>query len=163
MTTKEIPYGRYTEEQLLRNRSTILKNLKDVESNCKRKLGNVRKIRDKFAALELKKEKTSGVIYDITRRERDKVLRATFGITLEDYDNKLEEQNNSCAICGRKHRLETQRSLAVDHCHTTGLVRGLLCMNCNTAIGHFRDDKTLLQKAIDYLSTHHPEESDGKA
>lgn len=74
-----------------------------------------------------------------------------FGITLEMYNNMLQEQNNSCAICG-KHESEEHQNLSVDHCHTTGKVRGLLCSHCNTGLGLFKDNIDNLQKAIKYLN-----------
>ena len=56
-------------------------------------------------------------------------------------------QDGKCAIC----RLVCIKSLAVDHCHKTGKIRGLLCMRCNTALGMFKDDPSLLLRAIEYL------------
>lgn len=115
------------------------------------------------ARAEISEEHKKGVSHNWMRKEKDANLRATFGITLKEYEDMLANQNYGCFICGKKHKLETRRGLAVDHCHTSGKVRGLLCMNCNTAIGHLRDDKRLFYKAIEYLDLHHPEESDGKA
>jgi len=60
----------------------------------------------------------------------------------------LEDQGGSCKICNNK---DGDRKLAVDHCHHSGQVRGLLCRRCNVAIGSLEDDPVLLQKAIDYL------------
>lgn len=71
-----------------------------------------------------------------------------FGLTPEDYQEMLAQQNNVCAICGRRDR---NKSLAVDHNHTTGKVRGLLCGRCNTGLGQFQDDIRLLASAIVYL------------
>lgn len=78
--------------------------------------------------------------------------RRTFNLTPEDYDALLRRQNFRCAVCpsvdsGRKGTPE----LVVDHDHTTGAVRGLLCHRCNLGIGGLRDDPTLLLKAADYL------------
>jgi hypothetical protein len=83
-------------------------------------------------------------------------LKKHFGITLDDYNLILEQQNNVCAICGKPEHIFNSRtqktlSLSVDHCHTTGKIRGLLCSHCNHAIGKFNDDVELLQKAIEYL------------
>ena len=60
----------------------------------------------------------------------------------------LEKQNHVCAICGNK---DNNKKLAVDHCHTTGVIRGLLCSACNTSLGKFKDSVELLQNAIQYL------------
>lgn len=56
----------------------------------------------------------------------------------------------SCEICGITPG-EKDKSLALDHCHKTGHVRGLLCLPCNIAIGNLKDDVALMQKAIEYL------------
>ncbi len=74
-----------------------------------------------------------------------------YRITLEQYDVLLKEQNNLCAIC-KKHSDDCPKQiLYVDHCHKSKAVRGLLCMNCNTAIGHLKDDILILESAIQYL------------
>jgi hypothetical protein len=75
-------------------------------------------------------------------------LRTRFGITLEDYSNIKESQNGVCAICGSKDHI----ALAVDHCHETKKVRGLLCKNCNTLLGNAKDKVEILNKAIAYLT-----------
>jgi hypothetical protein len=71
-----------------------------------------------------------------------------YGVTREDYNRVLEEQDFSCKICRKKTEQET---LHVDHDHTTMKFRGLLCGNCNRAIGLFKDDPALLHAAIAYL------------
>jgi hypothetical protein len=81
---------------------------------------------------------------------RDHGLRTKFGITLEQYEEMSERQLGLCAICVRPESIEGA-SLSVDHCHSTGLVRGLLCRTCNSAIGFLGDDPSMLQRAIDYL------------
>lgn len=55
---------------------------------------------------------------------------------------------NCCFICGTT----VENGIALDHCHKTGKFRGLLCMSCNTGLGFFKDDLSLLHKAIQYLS-----------
>ncbi len=87
-------------------------------------------------------------------RDRNSQLQRTFGIDLNDYIRMAVEQNNLCAICGQP---ETQmrggkvKALAVDHNHTTGTIRGLLCSDCNTGLGKLRDSQTILNAAIAYL------------
>lgn len=80
-------------------------------------------------------------------------LKRYYGITVEQYNAMFAYQNGACAICG-KPESEQSRKLSVDHNHETGAVRGLLCDNCNHAIGMFQDDIDLLQKAINYLKMH---------
>jgi len=73
-----------------------------------------------------------------------------YGITKDQYDSLLKSQSNGCKICGNNN--ENNRALAIDHCHKTGKIRGLLCGNCNRGLGQFKDNKELLSKAIKYLS-----------
>lgn len=78
------------------------------------------------------------------------------GLKIDDYENMFEAQNHKCAICQQKETRAgrtkgTVTRLCVDHCHKTNTVRGLLCHACNTAIGKFKDNADLLEKAIRYL------------
>lgn len=84
---------------------------------------------------------------------------ADFGLTLDGYQSMLESQGGVCFICKKPEKATDPRSgkvkdLAVDHCHQTNKIRGLLCSNCNRGIGLFCDDPSLLQSAIDYLRKH---------
>ena len=86
---------------------------------------------------------------------RRSMLKKRYGITADKYDEMVALQSNSCAICGSTDvggRGGSSR-LAVDHDHTTGKVRGLLCANCNNGLGRFKDNPDFLQKAIDYLNS----------
>lgn len=74
-----------------------------------------------------------------------------FGLTVEDYDEMLEAQGGGCAICGRTVAEEGRR-LSVDHCHESGMVRGLLCNRCNRGLGLFQDSVHNLSEAISYLT-----------
>jgi len=79
-----------------------------------------------------------------------------YGVTLEQYNKMLEAQNGVCAICGQVEKIIDKRvnrtvSLAVDHNHSTGKVRGLLCVKCNSILGLANDNMILLQKSIEYL------------
>lgn len=74
-----------------------------------------------------------------------------YGITLEQYNEKLLNQNNVCAICQSP---PGKKRLAVDHNHTTGAVRDLLCIKCNTGLGLVNDNIELLKKLIEYLKRH---------
>lgn len=92
---------------------------------------------------------------------RDNTLKATYGITLEDYTEMLAWQGGVCAICllpetQRKGPDGGAKALAVDHCHTTGNIRSLLCGRCNTALGMFGESADRLRAAARYLDFHNP-------
>jgi Recombination endonuclease VII len=70
-----------------------------------------------------------------------------YGISLAEYDALLEKQGGACAIC----RKRPKGRLCVDHCHVTGMVRGLLCNECNGALGYLKDDQASLVAALAYL------------
>lgn len=83
--------------------------------------------------------------------ERNSKFKKAYGITLDDYYVMLEAQNNRCKICKTTVPSSRTQYFAVDHCHTTGKVRGLLCTKCNTGLGRFNDNLELLNSAITYL------------
>jgi len=83
-----------------------------------------------------------------TRRSQ---LKHSYGITPEEYNERLEDQKGLCKICGTDKPTGKWKVFAVDHCHYTGRVRGLLCNECNRGIGLLRDSAELLRKAADYL------------
>jgi hypothetical protein len=82
--------------------------------------------------------------------DRKAWLKKNYGITIEDYNRMFEEQNGTCAIC-KQEGIIKKGTLCVDHCHTTGVVRGLLCHSCNVGLGHFLDNKETMKTAIKYL------------
>jgi hypothetical protein len=75
-------------------------------------------------------------------------LKYRFGISIEEYKELVTKQENKCAICGV---VQTNRKLAVDHCHDSEAIRGLLCTNCNIGLGFFKDNEERLLKAVKYL------------
>lgn len=75
---------------------------------------------------------------------------ARYGITPTEFAARYKKQGGCCGICQQTPGI---KGLAVDHCHETGHVRGLLCGRCNTAIGLMRDDPDILRSAIEYLTT----------
>ncbi len=81
-------------------------------------------------------------------------------VSKEKYNELLEKQNNLCAICKKSEQIisgpvnKTPKRLAIDHCHITGKIRGLLCHHCNVSLGSFNDSIETLQAAIDYLKMH---------
>lgn len=93
----------------------------------------------------------SGKGIEVSRRAH---LKTKFNITLEEYNELLEKQNGVCAICGGEEMNRKNKVLAVDHCHETNIIRGLLCGHCNIGIGNLKDDVKLLKKAIKYLENY---------
>ena len=85
---------------------------------------------------------------------RDKYYQRTYGMTERAYGDMLQRQDGLCAICKNlpSHAPGTAPRLVVDHDHTTGLVRGLLCQRCNQGLGMFGDDVANLASAILYLT-----------
>ena len=81
---------------------------------------------------------------------RERHLRLTYGLSLEDYDKLLEKQENLCAICKKPNT--SKRPFHVDHCHTTKKVRGLLCITCNTMLGRIETNPEILKNLNTYLS-----------
>jgi hypothetical protein len=75
-------------------------------------------------------------------------LKKRYGLTIEDYNTMLASQAGCCAICKREL---SNTKICVDHNHTIGTIRGLLCSRCNTGIGQFLDDVNIMQAAINYL------------
>lgn len=71
-----------------------------------------------------------------------------FGISKDDYFTMKTNQNNKCLICNKEQEV---KDLAIDHCHTTNKVRGLLCNSCNLGLGCFKDNLEILKNAIKYL------------
>lgn len=89
-------------------------------------------------------------------RTRTNYRKRIYNITDDEYAALLHKQKGVCAICKKKSTAKgrdgvTVRQLFVDHDHETAAVRGLLCLHCNSAIGHFNHDPALLQAAIEYL------------
>jgi protein-arginine kinase activator protein McsA len=76
-------------------------------------------------------------------------FKRLYGITLEQYLKMKDKQNGCCATCGKE-----PETLCVDHDHTTGKVRGLLCSNCNRALGFLQDNIDILRQAVKYLRKH---------
>lgn len=92
------------------------------------------------------KAATYRTVHDTPLKTRERWLRNKYGMTPQDYDSMYEKQGGRCAICSESFDL-----LCVDHCHTKGHVRGLLCSPCNTSLGHMADDADRLRRAADYL------------
>ena len=99
-----------------------------------------------------KRKLNRDVNYSLRNKERSRnnYLLRNYGIGIDQYNKMLDAQGGKCAIC-EKHQELCKKSLAVDHCHKTKTIRSLLCGDCNTGIGKFKDDVSLLKKVIEYL------------
>lgn len=84
-------------------------------------------------------------------------IKAKFGITADDYDALLLAQGGVCAICGMPETDTWKgitKRLAIDHCHLTKRVRGLLCGNCNKGMGHLKESPEIILNLAKYLEKH---------
>jgi hypothetical protein len=88
--------------------------------------------------------------YHKVRKIKD--LCKKYDITIESYNEILRKFDGKCHICNKAESRNGFTALCIDHCHTTGKVRGLLCNSCNVGLGCFKDDIKLLDKAKKYLS-----------
>lgn len=102
----------------------------------------VKKIRKKFKLNNPEKVK----IYEKKNKMYNK-----FKITIREYNEMLLNQNNQCFLCFKTPE-ENKKALAVDHCHKTGKIRGLLCSKCNLGLGLFNDNVNIMEKAIKYIN-----------
>lgn len=89
--------------------------------------------------------------YERYKRQHNKYLKERrYGITQDQFDQMLVDQNNKCKIC--KNEFKNSKDTHIDHCHSTNKVRSLLCNNCNLALGQFMDNTDIMDNAIKYLS-----------
>ena len=77
-----------------------------------------------------------------------------YGLSLEQKQELVDKQNSKCAICSND--LKDTHDVCVDHCHITGMIRGILCRKCNLGIGHLQDSLEILKSAIRYLEKRPP-------
>ncbi len=104
--------------------------------------------RNRYKELGGRKMKCPEKLRETDRRHH---LKKNFGLTVEQYEQMERRQHGMCAICATRN---PGQRLAVDHCHDTGAVRGLLCLRCNVGIGMLNDDPKLLAEAILYLEAY---------
>lgn len=77
-----------------------------------------------------------------------------YGLSKQQFDAMMAAQENACAVCRRPFKEMSSRNVHVDHCHDTGLVRGILCVYCNRGIGCFFNNPEALNSAASYLKRH---------
>jgi hypothetical protein len=99
--------------------------------------------------------------HSLTLEEKKKRNRsqqvALYGLTLDQYDDMILNQNGLCALCGCPETNPKKFNMCIDHDHNTGKVRALLCDRCNRGIGSFGDNIDLLEKAVLYLKLYSPQ------
>ncbi len=122
---------------------------------CKACHAGLQRERLKSPPIRRKKNAADKALYYKAKPKwRNRRYYKEYGIGLATYTKMFDIQNGKCKICETPQE-ELTRQLAIDHCHATGKIRGLLCGLCNTGLGAFRDNKTLLQIAISYLGENH--------
>lgn len=135
------------------------RDLKDgYRRDCK-KCNNLR--RQKYLENHREKERYRVNEWHILKpnKSRNIRLKTMYGITLEDYHTMLLVQEGKCKICKKFETAISDatnkiKTLAVDHDHITGKVRGLLCDSCNVGLGRFKDSVDFLKQAILYLESY---------
>ena len=123
--------------QRKRNPDGLRSQCKDCESKANKEIRQ-RKLEEDYLGTRLKERKNN--------------LKRMFGMSIEEYEDKLVYQGGGCMICGLT--CVSGKRLAVDHDHKTGKIRDLLCSNCNGGLGKFQDSPELLIEAADYLRRH---------
>lgn len=132
-------------EHIASRAASMAANLARVKRDCV-------KCGDEFTPTSAAQRYCSGRCWQSAARTR-KPPENRVSIPKEQYSALMESQCGRCAICGCESGKNNRGDkLAVDHCHNTGKIRGLLCHKCNTAIGLMKDDRRALQAAIEYLS-----------
>lgn len=158
------------------NNSDKRKKYLENWNNSEKGKESIKKARIKFSLKEDKKPRTEySRIWHLKNKERIRPLqkkwrddnpektkeqyrrsdlKKKFGITVLEFDELFKKQNGVCKICLNPEtstRGGNKRNISVDHDHKTGKIRGLLCNNCNRAMGLFKDDIKILIRVIDYL------------
>ncbi len=92
-------------------------------------------------------------------RRHEYHLMSEYNLTVEEYENMLNEQEGTCANEACNYGLDDDHKLYVDHCHATGTVRGLLCHWCNSAEGYLKSSPEVAQGLLNYMKKHNNERS----
>ena len=112
-----------------------------------------------YRAAQLAKNKIRYFQEGGKQRKRERQLKKSFGLTIDDYNKKLQTQDGLCAICKKPESSLNAHSsgilpLAIDHDHQTGKVRDLLCSRCNQALGLLREDVEIAKNLVTYIQKH---------
>ena len=147
-----------------RNKEEISKKLKqkreqNPELVKQKNAENYKKNRERILQYKKKHRENNRGKLNHERREKRKLMpkctryMSRYGVNEEWYKLQMQIQKNKCAICGLEST-NFKKRFAIDHCHATGKVRGLLCDLCNKGLGHFKDKASNLKAAIQYLRNH---------
>lgn len=114
-----------------------------------------RKDEDRERGRELQRQYRNAIDPIARRARRSAIMKSNYGITLDEYDEMISKQGGRCAICGDAFEIggNSRKRPCVDHCHRSGDVRGVLCSNCNTGIGYFKDNPLMLASAAKYTQS----------
>jgi len=123
------------------------KPLTEFQRESTRKSG----YRGRCKSCEAETRKVPSTSYDTPQKAWRRHIKAKFGITEDVYHELYANQNGRCAICGTEDPSSKHGFFSIDHCHTTGKIRGLLCQHCNKGLGMFRESAKSLQEAVAYL------------
>ncbi len=111
--------------------------------------------RQKYCSIQCQSKYHHLHYYKNHRREhKSYYLKRVYGLSLDDVNSLIEVQNSSCAICNISFDCLTPKNIHIDHCHETGKVRGILCNNCNFALGLLKDNAETFETAAAYLRYH---------
>lgn len=102
--------------------------------------------------IEIYKEREKNASKKSAAVRKKAQLKRDYNLTIEEHNNMLIQQDYTCAICGT-HQNDLRQNLCIDHNHTTGKIRGLLCHQCNLVLGNALDNIGVLENAIQYLKT----------
>lgn len=110
--------------------------------------------RERFLKTYIPKERIKKDINpdEVKLSAKKRMLKHRYSLGYDKYIQMYENQNGECLICGTKQDLGGSTGLMIDHCHITNKVRGLLCRNCNSGLGLFKENSEILLKAFNYLN-----------
>src|SRR6266704_1889028 len=158
-------YYEKNKEKLKATMHTYYENHKDQRMQYQRTYNKVNKTlvaQKKKTRYEANKEKISQHRKAMNKNnphiQRNQNLSRLYNLTIEQWDILYEQQNGLCAIC---YKPTSKKEMHTDHCHTTEVVRSLLCRDCNLGLANFKDDVEALLKAVEYIRLYQTKESVG--
>lgn len=127
----------------------IEKELVEYHKHCRRPSGldsQCKECRNSYHRENMRARRLETPEWNRTARKTR--LDKKYGMTIDDYDKMFKDQGGICLICRSP---PSRKRLAIDHCHKTNKVRGLLCSNCNMGLGLLKDSPRIMINAIRYL------------